>query len=609
MWDETYDVVVIGAGHAGCEAALAAARMGHATLALVIHMDTVAQMSCNPAIGGLAKGQIVREVDALGGEMAKAIDATGIQFRILNRSKGPAVRAPRAQADRRLYSAYMKRALETQENLVLRQDTATEILVADGRVTGIRTALGLRIKARAVIVAAGTFLRGKLHVGRTTAVGGRFGEPASIRLADSLAALGLEIGRLKTGTPVRLNARTIDYSTLTEQPGDENPRPFSFATKALSRPNVSCWITHTNERTHEIIRRNLDRAPLYTGQITAVGPRYCPSIEDKIVRFSERDRHQVFLEPEGLDTREVYCNGIPTSLPHDVQREMVASIPGLEHAEIMRFAYAIEYDFVRTREITPTLETKKIRGLYLAGQVNGTSGYEEAAGQGIVAGINAVAFLRGGEPFVLGRDEAFIGVLIDDLVTKCPTDPYRMFTSSAEYRLLLRADNADLRLTPHGRRLGLIGDDRWRDFEEKRRRIERLRQLLRDRRHGRKTLEELLRAPERAFADIAALDEEVARFGEWPEVAEQLEIETKYAGYIVRQRDQVEKFKRLEARLLPENIDYAEIAELSKEARARLSAVRPRTVGQAARVAGVRAGDISVLMVWLERTRRQACSR
>jgi len=608
-WDEHYDVVVVGAGHAGCEAALAAARMGARTILFSINIDAIALMSCNPAIGGLGKGQIVREIDALGGEMAKAIDATGIQFRILNSSKGPAVRAPRAQADKRQYSSYMKRALEECDNLTLRQDTVTELVVEGSRVRGVRTGLGVACEGRGVILTTGTFLRGLCHVGPTKSAGGRFGEPASQRLSESLETTGLELGRLKTGTPARLNARTIDFSKMTEQKGDENPRPFSFVTEKLERPNVSCWITHTNAHTHEVIRENLERAPMYSGQIQSAGPKYCPSIEDKIVRFPDRDRHQVFIEPEGLDTLETYCNGISTSLPHDVQRQMLSTIPGLENAEILRFAYAIEYDFVKTHEITPALETKKISRLFLAGQINGTSGYEEAAGQGLVAGINAVLSMRDEDPFVLGRDEAFIGVLIDDLVTKCPDEPYRMFTSSAEYRLLLRADNADRRLCRHGRAFGLIPDGRWTKFEDKIARIKALEECLRNKRHGTKTLEMLLRAPERKFADIAALDDEAARYLAWPDVVEQVEIETKYAGYIERQLRQVEKLRGLEEKRLPDSIDYESIEELSREARRRLASVMPRTIGQASRVAGVRASDISVLMVYLKKRKRASARR
>jgi len=600
MWDEFFDVIVIGAGHAGCEAALAAARMGRRTLILVMSLDTVARMSCNPAIGGLAKGQIVREIDAMGGMMGRAIDETGIQFRILNRSKGPAVRAPRAQADKELYSVFMKRALESAENLVLRQDTVDEIVLEGKSVAGVRTALGMCYGARAVVVATGTFLRGKLHVGAAISTGGRFGEPASLELSASLERLDIELGRLKTGTPARVNARTIDKSVLEEQPGDDPPTPFSFLNDKIDRPNVPCWITGTNERTHEIIRANLGRAPLYTGQIQGTGPRYCPSIEDKVVRFAQRGRHQVFLEPEGLGTLEVYCNGISTSLPHDVQRAMVASIRGLERAEIMRFGYAIEYDFVRTHELTATLETKKIRGLFLAGQINGTSGYEEAAGQGLVAGVNAARAAGGESPLVLGRDEAFIGVLIDDLVTKCPTEPYRMFTSSAEYRLLLRADNADRRLTPRARELGLVDDERWRRFQEKCGRINELERTLSAKRAGTKTFLDLLRSPEISFERLARMDGDLERFSRWDQVVEQVEIEAKYAGYIVRQLQQVEKLRRLESKTIPAAMEYESIPELSKEARRRLSQVRPRTVGQAARIAGVRASDLAVLMVWME---------
>jgi tRNA uridine 5-carboxymethylaminomethyl modification enzyme len=606
--------------------------MGARTALLTINLDTVAQMSCNPAIGGLAKGQMVREVDALGGEMALATDATGIQFRMLNLGRGPAVHSPRAQCDRRRYSTTMKRVLEAQPGLTLRQGVAERLIVADDHVRGVVTRDGAVYRADAVVLTTGTFLRGLIHVGPTQQPGGRLGEPGAEKLSLSLTELGFVLGRLKTGTPPRVNGRTVDFSHLQEQPGDPEPGPFSFRTSAgespLARfagtrslsqwergagvrsfpalPQVSCHITYTNERTHDIIRANLDRAPLYTGQIKSVGPRYCPSIEDKVVRFADKPQHQVFLEPEGLDTLEVYCNGLATSIPMDVQEAMLHTIPGLEQVEVLRFGYAIEYDFVPPTQTKPSLESKLLGGLFLAGQINGTSGYEEAAGQGIIAGINAVKKLRGEEPVILDRSQAYVGVLIDDLVTKGTEEPYRMFTSRAEYRLLLRQDNADLRLLPIGHDLGLIDEATWQRFQEKRRLIGELTDHLARKHHGSRSLLDILRQPAVAFADLLKLDSTLAPRGYPAEVVEQVVIEAKYEGYIRRQLAQVEKFRRLEGRRLPEDLDYSLVPHLSTEARTKLARIRPASLGQASRIMGVSPADLTVLMVWLERASTRA---
>ncbi len=613
---ENYKVIVVGAGHAGCEAALAAARMGCHTLLMTLNLDAVAQMSCNPAIGGLAKGHLVREIDALGGEMARNIDATGIQFRVLNTKKGPAVRASRAQADRDLYRARMKQVIEGQSGLDLKQGQVVSLAVEGDRVVGVETRDGLRILAPAVILTTGTFMRGLIHVGLSHYPGGRAGEPPSEGLSDQLRTLGFSVGRLKTGTPPRLAAATIDFSELEEQPGDLTPKPFSADTMSIDRPQVPCHITYTNERTHEVIRGGLDRSPLYSGVIEGVGPRYCPSIEDKVVRFPEKDHHQIFLEPEGLTSGEVYPNGVSTSLPVDVQLAYLRTMKGLEHVEIMRPGYAIEYDYVDPIQLNPSLETKLLRGLYHAGQINGTSGYEEAAGQGLLAGINAALQVKGRKPVVIGRDQAYLGVLIDDLVSLGAKEPYRMFTSRAEYRLLLREDNADQRLSPLGREVGLLTDERWQRFSSKLADLERGNHCLKTKRispgnhealarlglQGLKngaSLEELLRRPEIGIDDLDFLDEELASFSQ--EVRSELETEVKYAGYIRRQQEQVERFRRLESLEIPDGFDYDAVNGFSAEVREKLKQVVPRTLGQAGRIPGVTPAAVAILTVFLRR--------
>ncbi|KDE50734.1 MULTISPECIES: tRNA uridine-5-carboxymethylaminomethyl(34) synthesis enzyme MnmG [Geobacillus] len=616
----TYDVIVVGAGHAGCEAALASARIGAKTLVITLNLDMIAFMPCNPSIGGPAKGIVVREIDALGGEMAKNIDKTYIQMRMLNTGKGPAVRALRAQADKVLYQREMKKTLENQENLTLLQGKVERLIVEDGVCKGVITHTGAHYYAKAVVITTGTFLRGEIIIGDIKYSSGPNNQQPSIKLSEHLEELGFELVRFKTGTPPRVNSRTIDYSKTEIQPGDKEPRAFSYETTTYITDQLPCWLTYTTEETHRIIDENLHLSPMYSGMIKGTGPRYCPSIEDKVVRFHDKPRHQIFLEPEGRETEEVYVQGLSTSLPEHIQRKLLETIPGLEKAQLMRAGYAIEYDAIVPTQLWPTLETKLVKNLYTAGQINGTSGYEEAAGQGIMAGINAAHRALGREEIILSRSDAYIGVLIDDLVTKGTNEPYRLLTSRAEYRLLLRHDNADLRLTELGYRIGLISEERYQKFLAKKEAIEREKKRLQTviikptpevqeviREAGGSELKDgiraadLLRRPEMTYEHIRKLapaDEEIA-----PEVAEQVEIQIKYEGYIQKSLQEVERLKKMENKKIPEDIDYDAIQGLATEARQKLKQVRPLSIAQASRISGVNPADISILLVYLEQGR------
>lgn len=621
MWyQDSYEVIVVGGGHAGTEAALASARMGCKTLLLTHNIDTLGQMSCNPAIGGIGKGHLVKEIDALGGLMATATDHAAIQFRTLNASKGPAVRATRAQADRVLYRSFVRNFLENQANLTIFQQPCDDLILENDQVVGVSTQMGLKFKAKTVVLTVGTFLAGQIHIGLNNYQGGRAGDPASVNLANKLKDLPFRIDRLKTGTPPRLDARTLDFSQMEEQPGD-NPRPvFSFMGSSEDHPKqISCFITHTNEKTHDIIRGGLNRSPMYTGVIEGIGPRYCPSIEDKIHRFSEKNSHQIFVEPEGLSTHEIYPNGISTSLPFDVQMDLVRSIKGFENAHITRPGYAIEYDFFDPRDLKQTLESKIISNLYFAGQINGTTGYEEAGAQGLIAATNAAARVQEKDELILGRDQAYMGVLVDDLATLGTKEPYRMFTSRAEYRLLLREDNADIRLTEQGYKLGLVDENRWRRFNEKMENIELERQrlkskwiqkdhpvaekinpLLKNPISRENNLEDLIRRPEVRYDDLMNIEGVGPALND-KQAAEQVEIQIKYAGYIERQLDEIAKKKRHEDTIIPHDFNYQQVSGLSNEVVAKLSDAKPESIGKASRISGITPAAVSLLLVYLKK--------
>lgn len=597
----SFDCIVIGAGHAGAEACWAASRLGAKTLLITMSRDTIAKMSCNPAIGGVAKGQIVREIDALGGLMGQAIDATGIQFRMLNSSKGPAVQSPRAQADKYRYKDYVRQSLESAENLTIVEATAAEVLTQHNTVVGVRCLDGSVYQAPTVVITAGTFLRGVMHIGAEQTQGGRLDEPASNELSDSLRGLGLTLGRLKTGTPVRLAGDSIEYDKLEIQPGDEIPMPFSFLTDRIDRKQIPCWVTWTNEAVHQLLRDNLHLAPMYSGQITSVGPRYCPSIESKIVRFADKHQHQVFLEPEDEAISTIYCNGISTSYPKDIQEQMLKLMAGTQNARIVHYAYAIEYDYCPAQQLRENLETRLISGLFLAGQINGTSGYEEAAGQGLLAGVNAARKVAGLAPLVLGRDQAYIGVMIDDLLTRPIDEPYRMFTSRAEYRLHLRSDNADMRLTPIGIQIGLADTARQQRFTKKCLDMEQLRQFLHTTRRQGKTLWQILRQPQSHLAETLVQDEQVSQLGFSDETVMAVATEARYEGYLDRQQREIAQFRNLENIRIPDGIEYYSIPQLRNEAKERLSKTRPFNLGQASRIGGLTPADIAVLQIFLKK--------